>query len=177
MSRSVSPQERKAYWVSLVLLLLVVPIAIVMNSPGEFVSWAERRMERPKVVERGDSGQLGGGVWRLAPLSRLAGTLPDTNLMLAEIDVFARDMAALPQSCELTLTDGTGRRWEPLPLPGLLLRDAAPAAAGGSQCSTLQAGELEGQILRVVELYLVPHDAEGFSLSLAVPGEPPLVLK
>lgn len=177
MSRSVSSQERKAYWISLSLLLVVVPIAIVMNSPGEFVSWVERRMERPNVVERGDSEPLGGAAWRLATLHRLAGTLPDTNLMLAEIDVSVRDIAALPQACELSLMDGMGRRWEPLPLPGLLLREVAPTAAGGSQCSTLQAGELEGQRLRVAELYLVPHDAEGFSLSLILPGELPLVLK
>ncbi|PLU76307.1 hypothetical protein BMJ21_00565 [Sinorhizobium medicae] len=165
-----SSRERKSYWVSLVSLIAVVPLAVLTGSRGEFVSWLQRRMERPIIIERGSSGHGVGGSWRLASLRRLPGPLPDTNLMLAEVD-FAKKadeavQATLP--CALTLTDGAGRRWAALPLPGEVV--------GKPQCSTLTVGE-SGRRLSIVEIFLVPQQAEGFALSLALTGAPPLLFK
>ncbi|MQW73057.1 hypothetical protein GHK50_29160 [Sinorhizobium medicae] len=173
-----SSRERKSYWVSLVSLIAVVPLAVLTGSRGEFVSWLQRRMERPIIIERGSSGHGAGGSWRLASLRRLPGPLPDTNLMLAEVD-FAKKadeavQATLP--CALTLTNGAGRRWAALPLPGSLLRAAAPEVVGKPQCSTLTVGESGGR-LSIVEIFLVPQQAEGFALSLALTGAPPLLFK
>lgn len=66
-----SSRERKSYWVSLVSLIAVVPLAVLTGSRGEFVSWLQRRMERPIIIERGSSGHGVGGSWRLASLRRL----------------------------------------------------------------------------------------------------------
>lgn len=178
MSTPVSSRERRAYWASLVLLLVVVPLAVVVNSGGEFVSWLDRRMERPATAARGENGQSGGGQWRLADLRRLPGTLPDTNLILVEMELSIQDAGALRQGlpCRVTLTDGKGRRWTPLFLPGTYLRDSAPQTAGLPQCSMLTA-DASATSVRVAELYLVPKDAGGFTLSLSLTGEPALLLE
>lgn len=178
MSAPTSSRERRGYWISLALLLVVVPLAIVVNSDGEFISWLERRMERPSAVARGESGQSGGGRWRLANLRRLPGTLPDTNLILAEVDLSIQDATTLQQGlpCSITLTDGTDRRWAPLFSPGTYLRESAPEAADLPQCSVLTPGT-DGTSVRVAELYLVPEDADGFTLSLSLANGPPLLLE
>lgn len=179
MRMHASSRERKSYWISLVSLIAVVPLAILVGSRGEFVSWLQRRMEPPIIIERGSSGHGAGGSWRLASLRRLPGPLPDTNLVLAEVDFSKEEGEALRRTlpCALTLTDGAGRRWAALPLPGSLLREAAPEVVGRPQCSTLTVGESGAERLSVVEIFLVPRLAEGFALSLALTGAPPLLFK
>lgn len=179
MSARASSRERKSYWISLVSLLAAVPLAVLVGSRGEFAAWLQRRMESPVTVERDGSVQGTGGSWRLISLRRLPGTLPDTSLMLAEIDLSVEAADVLQQAlpCALSLTDGAGRRWDPLPLPGRLLREAAPEVADRPQCTTLTIGEAGDAPLRVVELFLVPRQADGFTLSLALTGSPPILLK
>lgn len=179
MSVPASSRERKSYWISLVSLLAAVPLAVLVGSRGEFAAWLQRRMESPVTVERDGSVQGTGGSWRLISLRRLPGTLPDTSLMLAEIDLSVEAADVLQQAlpCALSLTDGAGRRWDPLPLPGRLLREADPEVADRPQCTTLTIGEAGDAPLRVVELFLVPRQADGFTLSLALTGSPPILLK
>ncbi|MDW9416675.1 hypothetical protein NKZ03_30900 [Sinorhizobium meliloti] len=179
MSVPASSRERKSYWISLVSLLAAVPLAVLVGSRGEFAAWLQRRMESPVTIERDGSVQGTGGSWRLISLRRLPGTLPDTSLMLAEIDLSVEAADVLQQAlpCALSLTDGTGRRWDPLPLPGRLLREADPEVADSPQCTTLTIGEAGDAPLRVVELFLVPRQADGFTLSLALTGSPPILLK
>ncbi len=179
MSARASSRERKSYWISLVSLLAVVPLAILVGSRGEFAAWLQRRMEAPVTVERDGSGQGAGASWRLTSLRRLPGTLPDTSLMLAQIDLSVQAADVLQQAlpCALSLTDGVGRRWDPLPLPGRLLREAGPEVADSPQCTTLTIGEAGKAPLRVVELFLVPRQADGFTLSLALTGSPLIRLK
>lgn len=179
MSVPASSRERKSYWISLVSLLAAVPLAVLVGSRGEFAAWLQRRMESPVTVERDGSVQGTGGSWRLISLRRLPGTLPDTSLMLAEIDLSVEAADVLQQAlpCALSLTDGAGRRWDPLPLPGRLLREADLEVADSPQCTTLTIGEAGDAPLRVVELFLVPRQADGFTLSLALTGSPPILLK
>jgi hypothetical protein len=179
MSARASSRERTSYWISLVSLLAAVPLAVLVGSRGEFAAWLQRRMQPPVTVERDGSGQGAGGSWRLTSLRRLPGTLPDTSLMLAEIDVSvqAADVLKRALPCALSLTDGAGRRWDPLPLPGRLLREADPEIADRPQCTTLTIDKAGEASLRVVELFLVPRQADGFTLSLALIGSPPIVLK
>lgn len=179
MSVPASSRERKSYWISLVSLLAAVPLAVLVGSRGEFAAWLQRRMESPVTIERDGSVQGTGGSWRLISLRRLPGTLPDTSLMLAEIDLSVEAADVLQQAlpCALSLTDGAGRRWDPLPLPGRLLREADPEVADRPQCTTLTIGEAGDAPLRVVELFLVPRQADGFTLSLALTGSPPILLK
>ena len=179
MSARASSRERTSYWISLVSLLAAVPLAVLVGSRGEFAAWLQRRMQPPVTVERDGSGQGAGGSWRLTSLRRLPGTLPDTSLMLAEIAVSVQAADVLKQAlpCALSLTDGANRRWDPLPLPGRLLREADPAIADRPQCTTLTIGEAGEASLRVVELFLVPRQADGFTLSLALTGSPPILLK
>lgn len=179
MSVPASSRERKSYWISLVSLLAAVPLAVLVGSRGEFAAWLQRRMESPVTIERDGSVQGTGGSWRLISLRRLPGTLPDTSLMLAEIDLSVEAADVLQQAlpCALSLTDGAGRRWDPLPLPGRLLREADLEVADSPQCTTLTIGEAGDAPLRVVELFLVPRQADGFTLSLALTGSPPILLK
>ena len=99
--------------------------------------------------------------------------------MLAEIDVSvqAADVLKRALPCALSLTDSAGRRWDPLPLPGRLLRETDPEIADRPQCTTLTIDEAGEAPLRVIELFLVPRQADGFTLSLALTGPPPILLK
>ncbi|PWJ84503.1 hypothetical protein C7441_105119 [Pseudaminobacter salicylatoxidans] len=171
------PNTRKHYWICLVLLLVLIPAAILMHSRGAFIEWIAQASQEPITVERGKSQPYAGGNWRLVDLSPLPGRLPDTNVLLAELEIAIDDPVRIKQAlpCSIWLIDKDGRRWEPAFLSEPVVRQMRPDAVGKPHCFNLPEIARAGTV-QMFETFLIPHDAEGLALSVSMTGEQPLRL-
>jgi hypothetical protein len=132
------------------------------------------------VVPRGEAQAYAGGTWKLTDLSKLPGTLPKTNVVLAEIEVTVTDPDQLKQAtpCPPAVTDAQGRSWTAMYLSDRIVRRLKPQASGKPQCLNLIADGIDGTV-QIVESFLVPEDAGELSLTLSMSGAKPgrLILK
>ncbi|MEJ5022187.1 hypothetical protein WH297_20950 [Ochrobactrum vermis] len=180
MSKAISSGERKSFWICLALLAIALPLAIFVHSDGGLLRWIEQKLREPTIVARGEIQTYAGGNWKLVALDKFPGTLPKTNVVLAEIEVAIQDPDRLKQSmpCSLTAMDEQGRNWSTLYLSGRIIKELKPEAADKPQCFNLASENGDGPI-HLVESFLVPEDVGELSLSLSMLGEQPerLVLK
>lgn len=180
MDGSVSLYPRKSYWLSLAALVVVLPVAIVVHSQGELIQSLRAAFRSPIDVEKGASQSYAGADWRLTSLTQLPGALPATTVMLAEFEATVRDARLLSDSfpCKIALTDGRGRRWNGNFLYDPVVRKARPDAASLPRCGSAD-GIKPGDTIRMAESFVVPKDADGLMLSLALFGGMPdtLLLK
>lgn len=180
MSEATSSGERKSFWICLTLLIITLPLAAFVGSDGGLLRWIEQNLQEPIVVPRGNVQAYGGGNWKMVALERFPGTLPETNIVLAEVDVTIQDADQLKQliPCFMTVTDTEGRRWSTLYVSTQTIRKLKPEAADKPKCYDL-ANENGSGPVRLVESFLVPSNAGNLSLLLTMLGKQPehLVLK
>lgn len=172
MAGAVPSGERRRYRLSLAALVIVLPAAILVHSRGDIVEWLRRTLREPVVVERNAAQNYAGAEWRLESLTRLAGDLPDTIIVLAEFDASITDPARLREAgaCTVALTDASGRRWEPLFLPEPAVREARPDAADKPRCGIFDGAS---GTITMAESFLVPEGAEALALSVTMAGALP----
>lgn len=180
MDVSANPHPRKSYWLSLAALAVVLPVAIVVHSQGELIQWLRAAFRSPTTVENGASQSYAGADWRLTGLARLPGALPGTTVVLAEYEAAVEDEARLRDSfpCKLALVDDRGRRWKGTFMVDPVVRKTRPDAAQKPHCGTAEASR-KGDTIRMAESFVIPQDADGLMLSLALYGGMPdsLLLK
>ncbi|MFQ0812819.1 hypothetical protein AVM02_01310 [Brucella anthropi] len=180
MSEAAPSGERKSFWLCLVLLVITLPIAAFVGSDGALLRWIEQKLQEPVVVPRGNVQAFGGGEWKLVALDRFPGTLPETNIVLAEVEVTIQDADQLKRllPCFMTATDTEGRRWSPLYVSAQTIGKLKPEAADKPKCYDLSNENGSGPV-RLVESFLVPAKAGELSLLLTMLGKRPehLVLK
>jgi hypothetical protein len=176
MTAVVGIGERRRYWLSLAALAVVLPAAIVVNAWDSLSEWRRGRLSTPIAVERGAVQAYAGAQWRLAALTRLPGTAPDTTLIVAEFDAAVDDPALLQAGpCAVALVDDKGRRWLPAFLPGRAVRQGRPSAADKPRCYGLARAE-KGKMTAMAETFTVPESAAGLALSVSIGGARPAYL-
>jgi len=180
MSKATSSRERKPFWICLALLIITLPLAVFVGSDGGLLRWIEQKLQEPMVVPRGNVQAYAGGNWKLVALDKFPGTLPETNIVLAEVEVTIQDADQLKQSipCFMTATDTEGRRWSTLYVSKKTIQKLKPEAADKPKCYDL-ANENGSGPVRLVESFLIPANAGELSLLLTMLGKQPehLVLK
>lgn len=180
MNETTSSGERKPFWICVALLIIALPLATFVGSDGGLLRWIEQTLQEPMVVPRGNVQAYGGGNWKLVVLDRFPGTLPETNIVLAEVEVTIQDADQLKRliPCFMTVTDTEDRRWSTLYVSTQTIRKLKPEAADKLKCYDL-ANENGSGPVRLVESFLVPANAGELSLLLTMLGKQPehLVLK
>lgn len=169
-----SAGERRVRWFCLAALAVALPAAILVHSRGDLLDLLREAMREPVVVERGEAQPYGGADWRMTELTRLPGELPGTVVILAEFEAAAIGPARLREAvpCVVALTDDRGRRWEPVFLTEPAVRRTRPDALEKPRCGAFEGSEEDGPIM-MAESFLVPEDARGLSLSVALAGASP----
>lgn len=180
MSEAISSGERKSFWICLALLIIALPLAVFVGSDGGLLRWIEQTLQEPIVVSRGNEQAYAGGNWKLVALDKFPGTLPETNIVLAEVEVTIQDADQLKQlmPCFMTVTDTEGRRWSTVYVSKQTIQKLKPEAADKPQCYDL-ANETGNGPVHLVESFLVPANVGELSLLLTMLGKKPehLVLK
>jgi hypothetical protein len=173
-------RERRIWWLSLASLPFLVAAALVINA------WRNIEDYRHRIetdVEQG-GGQLdyAGATWRLEKV-RLIGDGRDTQVrfpgqmrlvVVRMVATATRDIADGWGQCEVSLTDGTGRRWLPLDvsLSSDISRDLEPGNEPVKGCgiTSLDPPQKDHAAL-IEEKFVVPADAVAkLSLKLSVGG-------
>lgn len=175
MANPVSMQGRKTYWLSLAALAVVLPAAIVVHSKGELIQTLRETFRSPTGVERGTSQSYAGADWRLTGLTKLPGKLPGTTVVLTEFEAVIQDKVRLVESfpCKIALVDDRGRRWKGSFLIDPVVRKMHPDAAEKPHCGGSADNIRPGDTVRMVESFVIPKDAGGLTLSLALFGGAP----
>ena len=180
MSEVISSGERKSFRICLILLIIALPLAVLVGSDFGLLRWIEQKLQEPIIVHRGAVQSYAGGNWKMIALDKFQGTLPETNIVLAEIEVNIQDAEQLKQMvpCFMIVTDAEGRRWSPLYVSNQAIQKLKPEAANKRKCYDLANENSDGPI-HLVESFLVPADVEELSLLLTMLGKQPehLVLK
>ncbi|HTV69877.1 MAG TPA: hypothetical protein VMF90_15190 [Rhizobiaceae bacterium] len=168
-----SPRGRRAYWLSLAVLVVALPAAMYVHSDGGVVDLIQET-QAPLEVQRGEAQTYSGAEWRLTALTRLPGELPETEFVLAEFEAAVSDpaqfQAAMP--CQVRLTDGEGRRWAPAFLVERVIRAARPDVSEKPRCLNF-AEARTGDTIAMAESFVVPKEAKDLTLSLSLKGEQP----
>jgi hypothetical protein len=176
MTTATETGERRRYWLSLAALVFVLPGAVLVNSWDSLSEWRRSHMRSPVVVERGATQRYAGAQWQLTGLTRLPAGTSGASVIVAEFDATVDDPALLQNSpCTVVLTDGKGRRWQPVFLPGRVVRQGRPAAADKPRCSALARAE-KGKTIAMAETFTVPEDAADLALSLTIGAARPAFL-
>lgn len=176
MTAATRTGERRRYWLSLAALVVVLPVAVLVNSWDSLSEWRLGHMRTPIIVERDAAERYAGAQWQLTGLTRLPGGASGATLIVAEFEATVDDPALLQNSpCAVVLTDDKGRRWQPVFLPPRLVRQGRPAAADKPRCSALARAE-KGQTIAMAETFTVPEEAAGLTLSLTIGAARPAFL-
>jgi hypothetical protein len=165
--------ERRRYWLSLAVLAVVLPTAIVVNGWNSLAEWRTANSRTPLVVERGTTQRFAGARWQLTGLHRLSEGTSKAILVVAELEAGVDDPNRLRQGlCQVVLTDDKGRRWLPAFLPGRAVRQALPAAAAKPRCGAFSKAEA-GATIAMAETFTVPDGATGLTLFVTIAGARP----
>ena len=164
----VSDRERKMWWLSLASLPLLVSAAVVINAWRNIENYRHRIetdiMQGPNQLDYADA------TWRLENV-RLLGDGRDTQLRLpGQMRLLVIRMVATATreigdgwgQCQVSLADGTGRRWLPLDvsLSNDISRDLEPDREPVSGCgiTSLKPPQKDHAVL-IEEKFVVPAEA------------------
>lgn len=181
----VTPRERRARWLSLAALVVIVPATMVAVG---WRDWAEVRRTQQLdaiAVGAGEVGEYNGARVALAPLDVMPPTpgLPaDRAFVRARLAVTLERAAGEHwQACRQRLVDARGREWAavdmvPFQIKRLMARPGEPA---GGYCTILGLpGPKAGDSVIVESYYLVPREAiPTLSATLSTQGGRPAYLR
>lgn len=172
MTAKAGTGERRQYWISVALLAVAAPLALFLPSRGEWLDWFAAKARQPVTVERGTTQELAGATWRLVDFTPLPGDLPETTVLLAELEVDVTDADRLRKAapCLMTLTDVKGRRWSSNFLLPYDARNLRPDVAEKKSCLNLI--EAQPGTLQLTGNFIIPEGTEGLALILSMNGEP-----
>jgi hypothetical protein len=171
MTAKTGAGERRQYWISAALLAVAAPLA-VLPLRAEWLDWFAARTRQPVLVERGATHDLAGATWRLAGLTPLPGELPETKVMLAELEIDVTDADRLRKAapCFMTLTDAEGRRWSSNFLMPYAARSLRPDLADAKSCLNLI--EAQQGTVQLMGNFIIPDGTKGLAIILSMNGEP-----
>lgn len=164
----VSDRERRAWWLSLASLPLLVVTAVAINAWRNIEDYRHRI--ETDITQGPDRLDYAGATWRLQGV-RLLGDGRDTQLRLPGqmrlvivrmVATATRDVGDGWGQCEFSLTDGTGRRWLPLDvsLSNDISRDLDPDEEPVNGCSiTSLTPPPKGHAVVIEEKFVVPAEA------------------
>lgn len=166
-------REKRNFWISLALLLLFIPLAVLVHSRGGYIEWAQKKLRQPTIAERGEMPGYAGANWKLLALTPFPGELPQTSMILAELELNIDDPDRFKQAmpCIIALTDSQSRSWSPTFLTDRILQKLKPDAAEKQHCLNLIQSAERGTV-QIVETFLVPAVAKDFTVKIAMQGEP-----
>ena len=163
-------RERKRFWISLVIVPVLIVVAFRINAWRNIEEYA-RRSESDIVTATGN-GELdyAGANWRLEKV-RLIGDGRDTatrfpgDMRLVVVRLVATahdDIGERWSQCQVSLSDDTGRRWQPLDvtLSNNISRDLEPKVDPVKGCGiTSLAPPKRNSAVMIEEKFVVPADA------------------
>ncbi|MBY5566270.1 hypothetical protein HFO55_03210 [Rhizobium leguminosarum] len=168
MAKMVSDRGRKMWWLSLASLPLLVAAAVVINAWRNIDNYRHRI--ETDITQGPDHLEYAGATWRLQNV-RLLGDGRDTQLRLPGqmrlvivrmVATALRDIGDIWGQCEVSLTDGAGRRWLPLDvsLSNDISRDLEPDREPVSGCgiTSLKPPRKDHAVL-IEEKFVVPAEA------------------
>jgi hypothetical protein len=161
-------RERKMWWLSLASLPALVAAAVVINAWRNIENYRHRI--ETDITQGPDHLDYAGATWRLENV-RLLGDGGDAKLRLPGqmrlvivrlVATATRDIGDAWGQCEVSLTDGTGRRWLPLDvsLSNDISRDLDPGREPVSGCgiTSLKPPPKDHAAL-IEEKFVVPAEA------------------
>ncbi|MBA8840462.1 hypothetical protein [Ochrobactrum sp. RH2CCR150] len=165
--------EKRYFRISIVLLVLFIPLAVLVHSRGGFIEWAQEKLRQPTIAERGEMPGYAGANWKLVALTSFPGELPQTIMLVAEMELEIDDPERFKQAmpCIIAVTDSQKRSWSPTFLTDQILKKTKPDAAEKQHCLNLIQSAEKGTV-EIAETFLVPAGAKDFAVSVAMRGEP-----
>ncbi|SFA76153.1 hypothetical protein SAMN03159496_00206 [Rhizobium sp. NFR07] len=163
-----SDRDRKMWWLSLVGLPPLVAAAIAINAWRNIEDYRHRI--EVSIMHGPDHLDYAGASWRLEKV-RLIGDGRDTQLKLPGqmrlvivrmVATATRDIGEGWGQCEISLTDGAGRRWRPLDvnLSNDISRDLEPDKDPVSGCGiTSLTPPPKDHAVLIEEKFVVPAEA------------------
>lgn len=176
-------RERRVWWLSLLSLPVLVAVAVTINAWRNINDYRHRI--ETDVIEGADEIDYAGAKWRLEK-TRILGDGRDTQvrfpgqmrlIILRMVATATNDIGQGWGQCEVSLSDGTGRRWRPLDvsLSNDISRDLDPKAAPVSGCGiTSLTPPRKDHAVLIEEKFVVPADAvPALSVRLSVAASRP----
>lgn len=178
-----SDRERKIWWLSIASLPVLIAAAVSINAWRNMTDYWQRI--ETESTQSSDQLDYAGATWRLEQ-TRLLGDGRDAQLRLpGEMRLIIVRMLATAThdigdgwgQCEVSLRDGTGRRWLPLDvtLSNDISRDLAPGRDPVKGCglTSLNPPQLDHAAL-IEEKFVVPAKAvPALSVTLSVAASRP----
>lgn len=151
--------ERKWRRRSLWSLVLLIPLALAVESYDSVKALLGNNDLLPRRVVWGQSEHFAGSDWKLTDLRGAFGMSnlpPDSVPVLADFQVKVGDpdLQKLWLGCRVMLIDKDGRRWSPTSIVSLKTPDNV-----GNCISAIFSGAKSGDTLNLRETFLVPKEA------------------
>jgi hypothetical protein len=151
--------ERKWRRRSLWSLVLLIPLALAVESYDSVRTLLRNNDLFPRRVAWGQSAHFAGSDWKLTDLRGAFGMSnlpPDSVPVLADFQVKIGnpDLQKLWLGCKVMLIDKDGRRWSPTSIVSLKTPDNI-----GNCVSAIFSGARTGDTLNLRETFLVPKEA------------------
>lgn len=168
-SRKVSPPFRRGYWASLAALAAALPAALAAHVWGDFQDWRALGGREPIPAQVGQPVDYAGARWTVTHIARLPAD-ERRAVVLAEFQSEMPNPGALAGvPCEVTLSDGEGRKWQPAFLSDPVVRQRYPEAVDKPLCGgPTFAAAAPGKPAAMAATFSIPASAGQLTLSIAL---------
>lgn len=168
---------RRAYWLSMAALVVVLPAALAVHVWGDAANWRAAHERAPIEAATGKPVDYAGARWTVTRFARLAGGA-GRAVVLAEFEAVAANpqaLAAVP--CEVGLSDDAGRKWQPVLFADPVVSKMYPETAEMGLCGgPTFATAVPGKPARMMASFVVPAAAQDLKLSIALSSAAPAYL-
>jgi hypothetical protein len=160
---------RRAYRLSLAALVVALPAALAAKVWGDVARWRAAHERAPIEAATGNPVDYAGARWTVTRFTRLAGGA-GRAVVLAEFEAVSADPKALGAvPCEVGLSDGAGRKWQPALFADPVVQKMYPETTemglcGGPTFATAEPGKPAG----MVASFVVPAAAKDLELSITL---------
>lgn len=161
--------ERRIFWGSLAVLIVMIPAAIVVRGYDSALAWRANQELYPLIAEPGKSVRYGGAEWRLEGLYQLIRQDKKSAYILAEFEAKIDNPEAFAAgACQIALTDRGEKRWSPQFLPPYEVRKARPSLEERSTCGGATIKPIKvGETVKMAEIFRTPVGITKFDLAIS----------
>lgn len=173
-------RDRRARWMCVGALVVVLPLAIAVRSYGGALEWRKTLELEPVVAPSGGMATYAGAEWRLSGMYKLAIAGKSAATVLAELELTVTDPQAFAAAglCSVAVVDAEGRRWKPLFLVPSAIRRARPQVSDMKTCgAAFLDPHKPGDRIAVAETFTIPPELEKLDMVISVAGERPTYLR
>ena len=149
--------------------MIALPAALAARTWGDVKDWRAEHMRAPIPGAAGEPIDYAGASWTVTRFIRLAES-QSRSVVLAEFEAILPDPQALSAiPCQVSLSDGEGREWQPTFISDRAIRQLYPDASERSLCGgPAFAGAEPGKPARMAASFSIPASARNLTLSITL---------